>query len=198
MVNTIDGSQRRHELAEAVWRIILAGGLTAATVRGVAAEAGLSTGSVRHFFPTQADLHIFAMSDLIDTVTQRVAAAAQEPDVARRVLGMLGELLPLTEQSMGEFSAYLEFVIRSRTDEPLRLVTECSVIQLRDLLQDVLRGMQELGLIRAELPIEAEALRLQALVDGLTLRMVIAPGTLAPDEAMRAVADHLAALGGRP
>lgn len=194
MVNTIDGSRRRHELAEAVWRLILRGGLPAATVRGVADEAGLSAGSVRHFFGSQAELHIFAMTELIATVGTRVEAAAEEPDLERRVRAMIEELLPLTDQTRGEFSAYLEFVVQSRTDERLRPVTERSVVAVRDLLTSVLDSMQQLGLIRPGLMIEAEAVRLQGLLDGLTLRMVIAPDTLTTAVARQAVDDHLDAL----
>ncbi|SDS74866.1 TetR/AcrR family transcriptional regulator [Microlunatus soli] len=194
MVNTIDGAQRRHLLAEAVWRLILRGGLAAATVRGVADEAGLSAGSVRHFFTSQADLHIFAMTELIDTVSARVATAAEEPDLERRVRAMLEELLPLTDRSRSEFSAYLEFVIRSRTDERLRPVTERSVLAVRELLSTVLDGMQQLGLIAPELAITAETVRLQGLLDGLTLRLVIAPDTLTVAQARRSVDDHLQAL----
>lgn len=191
MVNTIDGSQRRHDLVEAVWRLILRGGLSSATVRGVADEAGLSAGSVRHFFGSQAELHIFAMNELIDTVGGRVAVAAEEPDLGRRVRAMIGELLPLTEQTRREFSAYLEFVVRSRTDERLRPVTERSVVAVRDLLTSLLDGMQQLGMIRAELTIADEVVRLQGLLDGLTLRMVIAPDTVTVAAARRAVDDQL-------
>lgn len=198
MVNTIDGVQRRHALAEAVWRIILRGGLAAATVRGVASEAGLSPGSVRHFFATQAELQIFAMTDLMDTVTARVQSVAVEPDIRRRVHAMLCELLPLTERTMGEFSAYLEFVTRSRTDDRLRPITERSVLELRGLIRHVLGDMQNLGLIRPELSLDGEAVRLHALIDGLTLRKVIAPDTLPSAEAEHALTDHLDDLGSRP
>ena len=47
MPKVIDGEERRERIAEAVWRIAAEQGLERATVRAVAAECGLSTGSVR-------------------------------------------------------------------------------------------------------------------------------------------------------
>lgn len=81
MVRTIDGEARRRVLADAVWRLLRAGGLEAASVRAVAAEAGLSAGSVRHFFTTQDELHVFAMGELVRRTTERVERAlASAPD----------------------------------------------------------------------------------------------------------------------
>lgn len=83
------------------------------SVRGVAEEAQLATGSVRHFFPSQAELLSFAMTALVETVTARVQVAAQTPDLRARVFAMLVELLPVTDRTHAEFAAYLEFLDRS-------------------------------------------------------------------------------------
>jgi AcrR family transcriptional regulator len=54
MPKLIDHEVRRLELVEAAWRVILRDGAGRVSVRAVAAEAGVSAGSLRHLFPTQA------------------------------------------------------------------------------------------------------------------------------------------------
>jgi AcrR family transcriptional regulator len=187
MVNRIDAAQRRRLLAEATWRIILRDGLPAVSVRAVAAEAGLAAGSVRHFFPSQSELLNFAMTALVDTVAARIGAAAEVSDARSRVVAMLTELLPVTDRTHAEFAAYLEFLHRSRTDASLRTVAWESVKAVRDLIGRVLADLQALGMIRAELDLGQEAMRLHAFVDGLTLQLIVAPELNSREAARRSI-----------
>ncbi|NLZ97477.1 MAG: TetR family transcriptional regulator, partial [Micrococcus sp.] len=50
MPKIVDHEQRRRELAQAIWSIIALRGLSAVTLRSVAAEAGVSMGTVQHYF----------------------------------------------------------------------------------------------------------------------------------------------------
>ncbi|WP_020580094.1 TetR/AcrR family transcriptional regulator [Actinopolymorpha alba] len=194
MANTIDGERRRRELAETVWRLILRGGLPAASVRGVAEEAGLATGSVRHFFPSQAELHNFAMLELMATVTERVRAAAQTPDVRERARAMLEELLPFTDRTHAEFAAYLEFLDRSRIDTALEPVASESVRAARELVVTILTDLRTLGMLRPEIDVDTEAVRLHAFLDGLMLQLLVAPDLNSRQQARDALAGWLEAL----
>ena len=62
MPKLIDHDGRRHEIAHAVWRIVLRDGVSAVSIRDVAAEAGLAVGSVRHVFGTKAELLEYSMA----------------------------------------------------------------------------------------------------------------------------------------
>lgn len=191
MVNRIDADERRRRLSEAVWRIILRDGLPAVSVRVVAHEAGLSSGSVRHFFPSQAELLNFAMTSLVERVTARVRAAAQTPDVRDRIEAMLVELLPVTDRTHAEFAPYLEFLDRSRTDPALGAVAWESVAAVRQLIVTVLTDLQSLGMLRPAVDVQAEATRLHAFLDGLTLQLIVAPRLTSRDGARRALAAWL-------
>ncbi|MDP8952326.1 MAG: TetR family transcriptional regulator, partial [Actinomycetota bacterium] len=74
MPKVVDSDARRTQIAEAVWRVILRGGLERASVRNVAREAGLSMGSLRHYFGTQAELPAFAMQLVTERVRGRIEA----------------------------------------------------------------------------------------------------------------------------
>ena len=56
MSRSIDLTARKAQLAEAVWQVILDRGISAVSVRTVAEQAGLVVGSLRHVFPTRAEL----------------------------------------------------------------------------------------------------------------------------------------------
>lgn len=194
MVRTIDGERRRLELADAVWRIIRRDGFDAASVRNVAAEAGLSVGSVRHFFTTQSELQVFAMRALAERVSARIGAAATEPDPRARIVVMLAELLPLTDESADEYRVWLQFVLRATVDPALAEVARETFDAVRELVVRVLEGARELGLARPDLDVPAAALELNALLDGLTLDAVAAPHLVTRADLRRALEAHLAAL----
>jgi len=56
MPRIVDHEERRAEVAAAVWRIVSRDGLEAATVRRVAAETGMSTSVVSHYFAGKDEL----------------------------------------------------------------------------------------------------------------------------------------------
>ena len=60
MPKIVDHEARRAELAAAVWRLASREGLGAVTMRGVAAEAGWSTGALGHYFADKEELLVFA------------------------------------------------------------------------------------------------------------------------------------------
>ena len=60
MPKLIDHDRRREEIAEATWRVIHAEGISGVSIRTVAAEAGISTGSIRHVFPSKTELLVHA------------------------------------------------------------------------------------------------------------------------------------------
>ncbi|MBG0740354.1 TetR family transcriptional regulator C-terminal domain-containing protein [Paeniglutamicibacter antarcticus] len=88
MPKVVDSLVRREEVAQALFRVVAASGLESASLRTVAAEAGLAVGSVRHYFQDQSELMIFAFrtvsSRIRGRVEKRVMAleAAQDGDYA--------------------------------------------------------------------------------------------------------------------
>lgn len=184
MVNRIDEVARRRLLAEAVWRIVTRDGLAAASVRTVAKESGLSTGSVRHFFGTQHELVRFAMEELVATVGERVERAAAIEDPQARVLAVLSELMPLTPATRDEAFAHLQFVLRARFEPSLAEVADASFDAIHGLCEQVVRWLVDLGELPPDTDVAGLATTVRALVDGLTLELLLAPHLLTPDEAL--------------
>ncbi|MEV5609105.1 TetR family transcriptional regulator C-terminal domain-containing protein [Streptomyces sp. NPDC052225] len=189
MPKVVDPRIRRRELAEAVWRVVRRDGLEHASVRNVAQEAGLSMGSLRHYFASQSELMTFALRMVIEGIEERIALVPADGDPRLRATRVLTELLPLDDQRRAENEVWLAFTARAMTDAELRT--------LRDEGYDMLRaGCRDLvaGLIGPGRDPDQEAARLHALLDGLAVHAAMRPDIATPDALRAVIADHLAEL----
>ncbi|UOR00500.1 TetR/AcrR family transcriptional regulator [Leucobacter allii] len=51
MPKIIDHDQRRQDIIDVTWQLIVEGGIEAATMREIAARAGFANGALKHYFP---------------------------------------------------------------------------------------------------------------------------------------------------
>lgn len=192
MPRVVDHAQRRQEIADALWRILRRDGFAAASVRTVAAEAGWSTGSIRHYFSSQNELIAFAMQTLTEQVQARVAAAAAEVRTPADVADLLEEVLPMDAQRRAEAEVWLAMSAAARTDEALRAITEESHRGLRQLCESSVRFVIGEGGTGRDLVRETD--RLHALVDGLALHGTMHPRLMPRTRIRAALRTHLAEL----
>jgi AcrR family transcriptional regulator len=195
MPKVVDPAERRKDLAEAVWRVVRRDGLDHASVRNVAQEAGLSMGSLRHYFGTQSDLLIFAMRLVIERIENRVAALDLPADPRQAAERVLAELLPLDPERQAENEVWLAFTARALVDPALQALRD----EGYDLLRDVCRRLmgQLGGPGSAELDVELEADGLFALLDGLAVHAAMRPAQATPDRLVAVLARHLDHLADR-
>lgn len=197
----VDHQQRRRDIAEAVWRLLERGGLEAASVRGVVAETGLSSGSIRFFFSTQAGLHEFAMSALADRVRERIRHAAAESDAGQRAVDMVSELMPLRDDTERELGVWIAFVARARHEPGLAAIVAEQAAAIRAFLITVIDGLVAAGVRPPVTDIDGEVTQLNAVVDGLTFELLTAPHLIRRDQATAVLRRALqvdAAPGERP
>jgi AcrR family transcriptional regulator len=186
----VDHQARRRELAEAVWRVISTDGVHHASVRAVAAESGWSTGSLRHYFPTQDSLLAFAMELLADKARARLQAIDDQD--TRGVLRRVAEaLLPVTAEHRDEVEVWLALLARAQVDPGLQRAERDN----REALLAVLSGMLWRATAQGELSRDRnpdlEAVRLLAVIDGMTLACVFSPERIGPDDALTVIDRHL-------
>ena len=72
MPKIVDHELQRDTFAEAAMRLIAQKGLEGVTMRAVATEAGLSYGSLFHYFDSKEELLMHAVRTTIEKQTQRV------------------------------------------------------------------------------------------------------------------------------
>jgi AcrR family transcriptional regulator len=189
---------RRLEVVEALFRVVVRGGLQQASLRAVADEAQLNIGSVRHYFDNQQELMRFAMQSMLDRVAARLCRRVEElpamgalsrPRRRQWVVDLLSELLPLDDIRRGEVIVWMEFITAARINPVLDDLAQKSAAGIRSLVRQVLSN-QEIGL--RNLHVETE--RLAALLDGLSLDAVLRPDLLSADDCVATLRAHLAEL----
>jgi len=186
----VDHEERRRELAEAVWRVILRSGVEGVSVREVAAEAGWSSGALRHYLGTKDELLAAAARLLEERVVRRLMVRPDGLTPREAVLAALCEVLPLDDERRTEGRIWLAFVNRSLVDERVAQEHRRLLFDgVRELCGRVVHEMAGLGFLVPSLDPDAEAARLHALVDGLAVHGLL--GRIGKDEMLAVLDDHL-------
>lgn len=194
MPRIVDPVVRRTELAEAVWRVIRREGVERASVRVVAHESGLSTGSLRHYFTTQSELLAFAMRLVTERVQERIAALRLPADVREGVEAVLHELLPLNEERRAEVQVWLAFTGQAQIDPILRALRDDSDELLQTGCRRLLARLAAAGHTDDTLDMSVEAERLHALLDGLSVHATSRPARVTSDLMRATLSRHLDSL----
>jgi AcrR family transcriptional regulator len=190
----VDHEERRRELAEAVWRIVRRDGIDHASVRAVAAESGWSSGSLRHYFPTQDSLLGFAM----ELAYRRFIARLEKIDTSvgnrELVRAFAHEMLALDDERRVEAAVLLSFLPRAMVEPSLHELERYGTRELYGEIARLLAVAQEAGELRdGVVPMKA-ARRFIVLIDGLNIHHQLGPDELTVDDMIEAVDEHLAAI----
>ncbi|MHA6801853.1 TetR/AcrR family transcriptional regulator [Salinifilum ghardaiensis] len=172
MPKVVDHEQRRAEIGAAVQRLVAREGAEAVSIRTVAAESGWSTGALRHYFATKAELLAFTA----ELVAERVAARLRER--MERGFGgrtrcaaareLIGEVLPFDAERSTEAAISFAFLDLARVDPGVAEQQRRHFDELRAFLRDVVEHLAGGG----AQDVEVSARRLHLLVDGLSLHLL--------------------------
>ncbi|XRQ13501.1 TetR/AcrR family transcriptional regulator [Actinomadura welshii] len=178
-------------MVAAVWRVIRQDGLDRASVRNVAREAGLSAGSLRHYFATQPELLAFTLRTIIERIEERIAAIPPaDADPREHAARVLDELLPMDAERAAENQVWLAFTARALVDPELRALCEEAHAVQRSGCRTLVASLAP------DTDTELETDRLHALVDGLAVHAALHPQATTPQRMRAAVAAHLDDLHG--
>ncbi|MFJ8970050.1 TetR/AcrR family transcriptional regulator [Streptomyces anulatus] len=187
----IDLEQRRKDVIEAAFRLVVAEGLTGLSLRKVAAESGLNIGSVRHYFDDHRNLLVAAATAVGDRMGKRLTRystdtlAGLEGEAAADALqALLEELLPLDDARRVESIVLTEFIVAARVNPIFRPVTEQMAADMRQVIT------QALDVLGVPGPAE-EAERLIAILGGLVIDAVTPHGSLGAERLRKTLRTHI-------
>ncbi|ABS05777.1 TetR/AcrR family transcriptional regulator [Kineococcus radiotolerans] len=200
MPRLIDHTEREIAVAEAAWRVAAREGVRAVSVRGVAAEAGLATASLRRAFPTQASLLAYCLDLARRRAAGRIAALAQVTDPGS-ALAVLVELLPLDAERRLEAEVQFALGTAALTDPALRPAADAAHEDVATACRHVARALT--GGPAATDPTQPDATdpataHLHALLDGLALHLVRQAPAAPTGWAVEVLRGHLATLAAGP
>lgn len=204
MPKIVDADDRRELVADAVFQVTLESGLAQASLRNVAQAAGLALGSVRHYFDNQAELMEFALRVNSERIHLRALDKLEELEqnplpedagaLVARCATVLEELLPLDAQRRAEAVVHMEFMLAARTDENLSDAAQDDYRATGAVVGRVVLQLLESGLMAGTPEPVDEAERLIAVLDGLSVRMVLQPAWAAPEQGRATLHRHLVSL----
>ncbi|MDQ2756898.1 MAG: TetR/AcrR family transcriptional regulator [Actinomycetota bacterium] len=185
MGSRLSAASRQRLLAEAVVRVLAHGGFEAATVRSVAAEAGVSAGAVQQQFATK-DALLLAGVRLMTTRfaerTARIPAPATPRELTR---ALLLHALPLDDERREDALVWSALVDRAGRSPEVGAAVRAVDAEALDGLTDVLGSAYVPGAARA-------AALLLAVCDGLAARLTYDPDAV--DAALGVIEDALDAV----
>lgn len=171
----VDLDERRAELGAAAARVIARAGLTGATLREVAAEAGWTTGALTHYF---ADKRALLQFTLAASLERRRARHEDRRDLepAAALRDTLVRTLPIDEDARLHWIVTLAFCSQAVADADLAASQRHAYRQFRD---DVRRLVERTGRVTGAAATE-EAERLIAVLDGVALQALFDPDSWPP------------------
>ncbi|MFE7609963.1 TetR/AcrR family transcriptional regulator [Streptomyces celluloflavus] len=189
-------ARRRREIAEAVWRIAAGRGLESASMREVAAEAGVSLRVVQYAFGSKRRLLVESLRLLHEENERRARdrlARLPEPRDPRAVLrGVLMTFLPVDEQRRTALRVFLAYYVRSLTDPELAAVLLHGSHPLEELVAALIRQAGAAGRAGRAAPDTDPRHEADLLVSGVTgLGLDVLHGRRTMAEVSRTLDYHL-------
>jgi AcrR family transcriptional regulator len=173
---------RRIEVSDAAWRVILREGLDRTSMRAIAQELGATTGVVTHYFRDKDELMLFALDRLITKTITNMKASIEGYEGLERLERMLLTPLPLQPGDEAEWKIWIAFLGCAIGREALMVEHRRRYADLHNLVLKELQVLQAAQWIRADLDLNLEANALVALIDGIGTSFVIDSAQLSPDE----------------
>jgi AcrR family transcriptional regulator len=201
----VDAEARRHEVVQAVFRIIASDGLERASLREVADEAGLAVGSVRHYFASSDELLVFSFATVIDRIAGRLEAALvsveeaspDSPEQHNAVLNLLGQFLPLDEELAVDACVWMAFRHAARIKPVLADEAERSHRTVAAVIGRLIMLLNP-GEADAQQALVTEAERLLATMDGLCMHALLQPEWMTAEMCSDVLTAHLRSLRAVP
>ncbi len=173
---------RRASLIDATLRCLERHGREGASIRRIAATAGVSSGLINHHFRTKADLVAAAYESLAtrlqESLRSRSAVAGASP--RERLSGFLRASFAPDNLDPKILAVWLVFWSMVMHSPAMRAVHDRTYDRYRRILERLLREVGESRGVRVR-PRPA-AIALSALLDGLWIELSLSPGTVRPAE----------------
>ena len=109
MPKIVDHDQRRQELVETTWRIIARRGLSGATMRQIAHEAGYANGALKPYFATKDELLEATYQLVFERSDRRIEEALRGRRGLQALRALCLEVLPVSPDLVDEARLVIAF-----------------------------------------------------------------------------------------
>lgn len=172
MTRQLKDPAARQRIVDAALRLVAQHGVPAATMRGIALEAGVSTGAVTHYFDDKADVMAAVLRANTGHIGRRVATAAAGQRGLAALEAAMETLLPLDDEMQQCWTVLIAFWGHPTAQRFISSEgTSLGFVGLRSFVISLLRQAATDGELAADVDIEHEAERILALIGGIGLML---------------------------
>ena len=195
MPKIVDHNERRREVLSAARRVIVRDGLDAATTRAIAKEAGYSNGVLAHYFADKDEILLSALRQSHQRIRERITRKVEGVTGLAALRELLLDNLPLDGERTQETRLEVSFWSRSLASERLAEVQRAEAEELRSAVHRLLADARAAGELTTDENLDDLTEHLLALVDGLSLHLLLYPGRLTRVDLERHLLTALDRLG---
>lgn len=187
--------QRGAHLLNAALAILADEGLAALSMRSVAATARVSLAQVQYYFRTKAELVDAAFEHASGEFLDTLHTVDDEPSV-ERLRSVIWLWLPLDDDRTKRARIWLAYAAAAATDRGRAAAAARLDADLREWFGQQLAALRHHGQVHADVDPDTAAAQLLALIDGLTVHLLMLPADARQGLAEQAVGGWLAGLIG--
>lgn len=200
MPKVVAHPERREFLVDVTWRLIVAEGLDAVTLRRVAAEAGFANGAVKPYFGTKAALMEAAYRMAFDRTAARARVSVADCTGLEAVRRLCREIMPLDDERRVEARVVIAFWEAAMGESRMADVFRDTVSSFYDQLAGYLAQARAAGDVTTSEPDDVIVDELMWMLMGLQSLCWLMPASAAPGRQEAVLERFLATLGpaGRP
>jgi AcrR family transcriptional regulator len=178
------GPNSRDLIIVAAKRVIEERGITGATMRAIALEAGLTTGAIVHHFKDKGELLLQTLQSFFDPWFDTLAVARTLPTAWQQLEHIFLSTLPGPDHPRSRTQIWLAMLLQLEREERLWKTYSANYHAIREEVYAIFRRAQAEGSINPALDAEIECNRLIALSDGLVVSALGEPDRF-PQAALR-------------
>ncbi|WP_223694991.1 TetR/AcrR family transcriptional regulator [Leifsonia poae] len=194
MPKVIDHDQRRSDIIDVTWGLIVKGGLEAATMREIATEAGFANGALKHYFPGKDEIIQGTYERALGMMGEHVAAAVGDKKGLEALRAVILATAPLEPDAVTAGRVLLTFWERAVSNEELHSAYLAHLDSWREGLATYIADGRAAGDIVTATPDEQLVDEIVLMNVGSTIMSLIAPQRSTPTLLRAQLEDFLTRL----
>jgi DNA-binding transcriptional regulator YbjK len=194
MPKIVDHDLQRVKFAEAAMSLIARDGLEGVTMRAVAAEAGLSYGSLFHYFNSKDELLMHAVRHSTSLQTKRINEYTSKYSGLKALEHLLCDDAIITESTRDDWMVWLTFLYKAALQASFATAYAELIDGWQARITGLLEDAQQAGEIRSELDVEFEAMAIWAYSAGIGQLGLLHPNLLPVNLQKRLISAYLEKL----
>ena len=180
MPKIVDHDSQRGKFAEAVMRLVGREGLEGLTMRAVATEAGLSYGSLFHYFDSKDDLLMHAVHYSTSQQSRRVNEFSIRYKGLKALEYLMNDDALVDETSREDSLVWMAFLYKAALKESFAEMHAHLISGWLERIETLLREAQCEGEIRQDMAPEFEAMALWVYSAGIGQQGLLHPAIFPP------------------